>query len=426
MRKILLSIGMLFAVSASAQQTLGHQEFVDKVLSHNLALKESKAQSKAMQKAMQVAKTAFLPAVDMAGNYQYKTEESSLSFGSFFLPLERDAVSVDLTVAQPIYAGGAIVNSYKAAKIKAEMAEESVELTTDNVIYAAEAGYWGTAAQKEMYRIVQEYVRIIRDLMQVLQNKYEDGYIAKIDLIQMQTRLKEAELQLSATSQAYHIALQNLNVMMGLDAMDELDLKDPVSYSLLMPVLHSAEDVWNVRPDFSIARKDVDYQKKQVSLAASKYNPTISVGFKEGWGTKFINTTGEKDFSGALFVSFKMPIFHWGARFKSVGAQKQLLSVKEFALQEKREKLSGEIANVWTKLAESRKQIQIAEEHTKLAEENLELNTFSYMEGRLTVLDVLSAQLTWIQAYTNLIQSHYQMKIAYSDYKKISGTRYLN
>ena len=66
-----------------------------------------------------------------------------------------------------------------------------------------------------------------------------------------------------------------------------------------------------------------------------------------------------------------------------------------------------------------------AEENCKLAEENLDLNTFSYTEGKLTILDVLSAQLTWIQAYTNLIQSYYEQKIALADYRKATGIRYL-
>ena len=46
-------------------------------------------------------------------------------------------------------------------------------------------------------------------------------------------------------------------------------------------------------------------------------------------------------------------------------------------------------------------------------------------EGRLTILDVLSAQLTWVQAYTNLIQSYYEQKIALADYRKATGIRYL-
>ena len=55
----------------------------------------------------------------------------------------------------------------------------------------------------------------------------------------------------------------------------------------------------------------------------------------------------------------------------------------------------------WTKQTENTKQIDVAEEACKIAEENLDLNTFSYNEGKLPILDVLSAQLSWIQSYSS-------------------------
>ena len=61
----------------------------------------------------------------------------------------------------------------------------------------------------------------------------------------------------------------------------------------------------------------------------------------------------------------------------------------------------------------------------KIAEENLDLNTFSYKEGKLPILDVLSAQLSWIQSYSSLIQTWYQQKASLAQYNKAVGIRRL-
>lgn len=45
-----------------------------------------------------------------------------------------------------------------------------------------------------------------------------------------------------------------------------------------------------------------------------------------------------------------------------------------------RDQISQEVANSWTSLTENTKQIDVAEEACKIAEENLDLNTFSYKE----------------------------------------------
>ena len=88
-----------------------------------------------------------------------------------------------------------------------------------------------------------------------------------------------------------------------------------------------------------------------------------------------------------------------------------------------RDQISQEVANSWTSLTENTKQIEVAQEACHIAEENLELNTFSYNEGKLPILDVLSAQLSWIQSYSNLIQTWYQQKTSLAKYNKVIGIR---
>ena len=416
---------MCLSGTVSAQTTVNYTEFEQKVLDYSQTLKQSVSQRTAMQKAMKAAKTAFFPAVDATGSYQYRINKYDMDFGGMAVPMEHDSYSAEVGVVQPIYAGGSIYHTYKASQIQSQIADKSVDLTTDNLIYAAEASYWGTEAQKEMYKTMCQYVEIISQLTKVLQDKYDDGYISKTDLIQMQTRLKEAELQRSSSYQSYQIALQNMNVLMGLEPDKEVGLVDSIFVELPLPAYVGADAALNVRPDYAISQLDVDYQKRQVKLAAAKYNPSLSIGFKETWGTQMLNISGETMFNSNVYASVKLPLFHWGARFKSTAAQKAILLGKQYALQDKQDQITKEVAKAWTSLTENTRQIDIAKENCKLAEENLDLNTFSYTEGRLTILDVLSAQLTWVQAYTNLIQSYYEQKIALADYRKATGIRYL-
>lgn len=110
-----------------------------------------------------------------------------------------------------------------------------------------------------------QYVEIISQLTKVLQDKYDDGYISKTDLIQMQTRLKEAELQRSSSYQSYQIALQNMNVLMGLEPNKEVGLVDSIFVELPLPAYVGADAALNVRPDYAISQLDVDYQKDRLN-----------------------------------------------------------------------------------------------------------------------------------------------------------------
>ena len=68
------------------------------------------------------------------------------------------------------------------------------------------------------------------------------------------------------------------------------------------------------------------------------------------------------------------------------------------------------------------KVVEMAEVNLNVALDNLMLNTFSYSEGRLPILDVLSAQLAWIQSYTAFVNSNYEYKVSIADYCKAQGT----
>lgn len=418
-------MGLMTVGIVSAQTTVTYTEFEQRMLEYSQTLKQSVAQKTAMQKAMQVAKTAFLPSVDGGGSYQYRINNLDLDFGGSKVPLDNNTYSLELGVSQPIYAGGTIYNSYKASQIQSEIADKSIELTTDNLIYAAQASYWGAAAQMEMYKTMTRYVETIQELVKILQYKYDDGLISKTDLIQMQARLKEAQLQQSGSYQAYQVALQNMNVLMGVNPMEELALANSVAELTEAVDNIGADLALTVRPDLQISQLNVDYQKRQVKLAAGKYNPTLAVGFKQTWGTQMINISGETVWNSNLYASLSVPILRWGARFKSVAAQRAVLLTKQYAMQDKQDQINKEVAKAWTDMTEYKRQLTLAKENCALAEENLELNTFSYTQGKLTVLDVLSAQLTWIQAYSSLIQTQYQEKLALADYRKAVGARYL-
>lgn len=411
-------LGSLSAFAQEAPVTL--DSYKEKVLDYSRQIKQSSEQRVAMQEAMRTAKTAFFPAIDFSGNYQYRINKYDLALGSTGIEMDHNTYNLGATVSQPIYMGGKIYNNYKAAQIQSEIAGKSEELTVDNIIYSADMNYWSAAARKGMYDIMCQFVDIVKELEKVLEMRFNDGQISKTDLLQVRSRLKEAELNKSNAYKEYQIALQNMNILMGKSPMDPVSLADSITQVISLPsVKDDAENILSNRPDYSISQLEIEYQKRMVNIAKSKYNPSLSIGFQGSWGTPMLNVKGsEQIWTPTLMATLKIPIFHWGARSKEVNSQRAILRSKEYALDQTRDRISQEVANAWTSLSENTKQITLAKEACQIAEENLELNTFSYNEGKLPILDVLSAQLSWIQSYSSLIQTWYQQKAALAQYNK--------
>ena len=412
---------LLISVPVSAQTPLTYEAYEQKVLDYSIALKQSKEQSQAMQAAVKVAHASYLPIIESEGTYQYRLNNSSIEIGSSETPLKHQSYSLGINITQPIYTGGAITSTYKSARIDSQIADENLALVEDNIIHSAQLAYWGTSAQKEMYETMCDYVGIIERLVVVLQEKYANGYISKTDLLQMQTRLKEAQLQRSNSLQTYLTSLHSMNTLMGHNATDSTIVGESVLEPSSIPSITDYETAISMRPDFAIASLDISRQEQQAKLATSRFLPSIHAGIQQSLGTQAMNTNGSIKANSALFVGFSMPVVTWGARSKTKAMQRAITNMKALALQDTYNQIELEVAKAMTNMQETRKQIRIAEENFSLAEENLETITFSYTEGRLTILDVLSSQLTWIQARTNLIQSCYKHRVALADYRKATS-----
>ena len=173
-------LGSLSAFAQEAPVTL--DSYKEKVLDYSRQIKQSSEQRVAMQEAMRTAKTAFFPAIDFSGNYQYRINKYDLALGSTGIEMDHNTYNLGATVSQPIYMGGKIYNNYKAAQIQSEIAGKSEELTVDNIIYSADMNYWSAAARKGMYDVMCQFVDIVKELEKVLEMRFNDGQISKTDL----------------------------------------------------------------------------------------------------------------------------------------------------------------------------------------------------------------------------------------------------
>jgi outer membrane protein TolC len=78
-------------------------------------------------------------------------------------------------------------------------------------------------------------------------------------------------------------------------------------------------------------------------------------------------------------------------------------------------------SNGWTNLVSTLERVEAVRHNLNLATENLEISTYAYGEGLGTILDVLQAQLSWLQIYNNAIAAQYDYALAIAAYQYIIG-----
>ena len=418
MKKIYLIVRAMLWGGIVDAQTLSVEQYRQKVLEYNQDIQKSQQAVNGALYSLKGIRTGFFPKLDITGNYSYQLEKVE------FLPgtdLKHDNYGVEAGLVQNVYSGSAVRKQYDVAKLQHAIAQLSVEHTVDNMIYAADVSYWSVAANRNLYELSEQFVQIVRELYEIVNKRFEEGAISKTDVLMVQNRLKEAELQLNTNSTNYKTALQSLNIMMGVEPDAAVVLTDSIQKVLWVPKQEGLNKALERRADYQSAIMGIEMAKLQTDMARSKYLPQLAVGIKEKYGTTLLNVDGKAQWATTAYAQINIPVFHWGEMRQNVRLSRTQEWTKELERSQLKDQVSKELNNAWVNVIEISKKLEIVYSSLDIAKDNLTLNTFSYNEGKLPIIDVLSAQVSWLQAYTNVVSVNYQYKVALAEYAKALG-----
>ena len=415
---ILFSLLLLGSTAWAQQPCLSQDAYREKVEAYSQILKQQKLKTLASSEARKIAHTGFLPKIDV--NADGTLNMSDLSAWNEPVGEYRNHTYQGVfVVSQPLYTGGALNAQHQIAKADEKLNQLNEELTLDQIHYQSDAVYWNASASKAMLQAADKYQSIVKQQYDIIQDRFDDGMISRTDLLMISTRLKEAELQYIKARQNYTLALQQLNILMGAKPDAPVDSLCEIG-TLSQPVnLLSLDEVLGRRADYAGTNVSIAKSEAQRKAALSRYNPQLSMFLATGWDTGITYMGQDVPHTPIAGLNLNIPIFRWGARFKTNRQQKAYIGIQKLQQSYIADNILEELSAATTKPAETEQQVRTARENTALAEENLDLVTFSYNEGKASMVDVLSAQLSWTQAQTNLINAYLAAKMAMAEYRKV-------
>ena len=409
-------VGMSVAASLSSWGQEGPMTLAayrDSVSGYSWQLKSAAENASGAYATMRREKTGMLPDFSISGSFVktfHKIDDRRLW-----------GFALDRSIEQTVYGGGGLRAAYRKAQSDYRSAQQDELSARLEVRYAADCAYWNVSAMQIFMSAAEEYVSIIESLYRVVRERFGEGYIAKSDLLQVETRLSDAEYQLETARRNYAEVLHDFNVLYGADLDSRAHLAQSITDSVPMPERVPADEMLARRPDLQAAALRVEAAEHAVDVVRAAYNPQIVVGASGSWQTFTPNISGRTYFDAALTVGVRVPIFHWGERRHAVSAAGAAVRASHYSLGAARDAAAREEADGWSSLTSSRAQMLSSLRNLKIAGENLEISTYSYNEGQATILDVLQAQLSWIQIYTNAITAQFNYAVAVSAYERITA-----
>lgn len=106
-------------------------------------------------------------------------------------------LSVGVTATMPLYSGGRVRNSVRAANIRVEAGRADLRATEGDIFTEAVAAYMDVIRDRSIVQLNQNQVRVLETNLQATRDRFEVGDLTRTDVAQSDARLALARSQLA-------------------------------------------------------------------------------------------------------------------------------------------------------------------------------------------------------------------------------------
>ena len=324
-----------------------------------------------------------------------------------------------ISVAQPLYAGGRIVNGNKLAKIGYEVSQVKKQMSTTEVLVKTENLYWSTIALQDKLSTLYSYEKLLNQLLSDVSISVKAGLIQRSDLLKVQLKLNEVEMNKMKLENGIRLSTKALCQHIGINYDSTLVLVQPlVPTEMPLQTNNENSDVVKNRHEYQLLNKALAAENLQKKLVLGEYLPQVALG-----GVGFVNDVMHTTNTNALaFVSVSVPISDWWGGSHKLKESQFKIEQANNKLTETTELLNLQIEQTRNEWNEARFQIKTSQASIDQSKENFKIVNDNYKAGVSSMSDLLEAQALYQNAQDQFSDAICMYKIKKANYLSAIGS----
>ncbi|WP_182186661.1 TolC family protein [Pectinatus frisingensis] len=326
-----------------------------------------------------------------------------------------------ITVSLPIYTGNKLENQIDEAKLNLKISDLNLETVRQQLKQNAISSYFNVLQYRNNLAVNQLSVDNYEKHLKEVQLRFEQGTVAKYDVLASQVSLANAQNNLSKAKNSYKFAIATLNNVIGFPLNNEMILKDDLEYEPYSQTLEDCEQyAMDHRPEIVQHETKIAIAHDDLDIAQSGYRPSVNFVATQNWYySSALPGSDNSNWSVGLTASFNL--FDSGVTKAKVDQAKYAIGAAEEQYSKERDDVLLEVHQYYLNLREAETRIETSKVTVEQAEESLRVANTRYEAGVGTNLDVLDAVLAFTTAKTNYIQALYDYNINKSQLDRAIG-----
>ncbi|APA67700.1 efflux transporter outer membrane subunit [Janthinobacterium sp. 1_2014MBL_MicDiv] len=243
-------------------------------------------------------------------------------------------------------------------------------------------------------------------VLDITSNRFNSGIAAKSDLLQAQTQLANAQIDLSSQTRQRAQLEHAIAILLGRAPSDFSLAVAPWTLTVPDVPLGVPSTLLQRRPDIAAAERRVAVANEQIGIARSAYYPSLNLTGSYGSGASKVGDLFNASSSlWSLGVSAAQTLFNAGATTASVDAAR---AGHEAAVARYRQTVLAAFGAVEDQLSATRalaEQLALRQQASAAADQVEQQMLNRYNAGQVGYTDVVTAQVTALSARRSLVQA---------------------
>ena len=411
-RRLLVALLMSTAVAPAGAESL--REALVKAYQTNPTITGARAGQRATDENVPIARSRGLPGISVSSSYN---EFVKVAANSFLAPARQ--LSANASISVPIYQGGSVINSTRAAETRVIAGQDGLRDTEASVFSQVVAAYMNVIRDSAIVALNQKQVGVLRTNLEATRDRFQIGDLTRTDVAQSESRLALAQGQLEQVQSSLIASKESYIQLIG-SAPAELDPPPP------LPNLPGSADIATTvaldsNPALAAAKNRVVASNYDVKAARAGRLPQISAVGQESYAN-FLGSLGsvggamiptaQTQTSTTVGLQATIPIFQGGGPGARVRQAQALASQQIETLTATERNIIAQTRSAYAAWQASNLQIASFEAAVSANALSLEGVRAENSVGTRSILDILNAEQELLNAQTNLISARRNAYVA--------------
>lgn len=414
--------GLAAVIAASQSQPMTLDEAIKVAEANAFALKISRLSVEKANAKYHEAQGSKGPKVTLDSTYTRFDKELTTQFGtSTIVTRAIDSSQSKLSLALPIDIGGTIGHAISAAFWMAQAAEDQYGADRSQLRLDVRQAYFQALQAEEAVRVFEEAVSLSQARLKNVNARFTEGEVAKVDVLRVETQLRQAESDLVAGKNRLQLAQNLFNNVLG------RAIETPVALAPLQanPIPEGDPNSWTEvakvnRKELQALRKQSNALNSATKASRSGMTPSLAVSFQHthDWNAQGFSAV---DDTTVGVLSLSIPLFDSNVTKSRVAAARKDEETMKLRIAQLELGVSLEVRQAATSWVNAQARLRLAEQQVATASENFRLAQLKFDAGEGINLEVVDAQNQLTAARVARLAALYDAQTAFAQLQKAVG-----